>query len=232
MMFTGGSHAKRWNIGGSATSNRKSSADRRSPQGRVAAERYTYRTRVPILNPADLPPSTSTGKAYVYKTRVPRRDVTASTTSAAPSTTSSHENLIGAGITRRRGAVKQNKVHIVRGHKLVAKFFRQPTFCAFCKDFLWGFGKQGYQCQACQTAVHKKCHDKLLTKCSGSGRESESTVYLRERFKVDVPHRFRTHTFMSPTFCDHCGSLLYGLFRQGLRCDDTAVCSSAISKFP
>lgn len=29
---------------------------------------------------------------------------------------------------------------------------------------------------ACQTAVHKKCHDKLLTKCPESGRESENTV--------------------------------------------------------
>ncbi|XP_016921922.2 putative protein kinase C delta type homolog [Apis cerana] len=211
MMFTAGAHAKKRNA--SSGSARKSSADRRSPQTHVTAEGYTYRTRIPILNPTDLPPASSIGKTYVYKTRVPRRDIVVAS--------SPHEmnNIGGGAITKRRGAVKHNKVHVVRGHKLVAKFFRQPTFCAFCKDFLWGFGKQGYQCQACQTAVHKKCHDKLLTKCPESGRQSENTIYLRERFKVDVPHRFRLHTFMSPTFCDHCGSMLYGFFRQGVRCD-------------
>ncbi|XP_022918352.1 putative protein kinase C delta type homolog isoform X5 [Onthophagus taurus] len=129
----------------------------------------------------------------------------------------------GKQITRRRGAVKHQKVHDVKGHQFLAKFFRQPTFCAFCKDFLWGFGKQGYQCQCCQTAVHKKCHDKLLGKCPGSGRDSESTIYLRERFKIDIPHRFKLHTFMSPTFCDHCGSLLYGIYKQGLKCEDCDV---------
>ncbi|XP_032511551.1 putative protein kinase C delta type homolog isoform X2 [Danaus plexippus] len=129
----------------------------------------------------------------------------------------------GKRITQRRGAIKHHKIHEVNGHRFAAKFFRQPTFCAFCKEFLWGFGKQGYRCIVCQTAVHKRCHNKLLGKCPGSTAYSEATVYLRERFKVDVPHRFRPHQFMSPTFCDHCGALLCGFFKQGLKCEDCDV---------
>lgn len=61
-----------------------------------------------------------------------------------------HVPLVGKSrarnISKRRGAVKHQRTHDTNGHKFVAKFFRQPTFCAFCKEFLWGFGKQGYQC--------------------------------------------------------------------------------------
>ncbi|XP_043492319.1 putative protein kinase C delta type homolog isoform X2 [Polistes fuscatus] len=212
----GGGGASSCGIGGRF--GKRTSLEHKSPRPRLAVEGYAYRTRVPVpVKLEDLPPTISTPRTYVYRTRVPRRDFLSS--SQVPLL----ETNVGHAITGRRGAVKHNKVHIIRGHRLVAKFFRQPTFCAFCKDFLWGFGKQGYQCQACQTAVHKKCHDKLLTKCPESGRESENTIYLRQRFKVDVPHRFRTYTFMSPTFCDHCGSMLYGLFRQGLKCDGIEV---------
>jgi len=122
------------------------------------------------------------------------------------------------GITRRRGAMKHQKIHEVMGHQFIAKFFRQFTFCSFCTDFMWGFNKQGYQCQLCNCAVHKKCHEKILGKCPGNAKDSRETKMLTERFNLNVPHRFKVHNYMSPSFCDHCGSMLYGLFRQGLKC--------------
>ncbi|XP_061386582.1 putative protein kinase C delta type homolog [Musca vetustissima] len=38
-----------------------------------------------------------------------------------------------------------------------------------------------------------------------------------------MPHRFKPHTFMSPTFCDHCGSIMGGFFIQGLKCEECDV---------
>ncbi|CAL1532063.1 unnamed protein product [Lymnaea stagnalis] len=119
----------------------------------------------------------------------------------------------------RRGAMKQQKVHEVKGHQFIAKFFRSPTYCSFCQDFLWGLNKQGYQCTICNCAVHKKCHDKILGRCPGNAKESRETMMLTERFNINVPHRFKINNYMSPTFCDHCGSMLFGLFRQGLKCE-------------
>ncbi|KPJ17069.1 Protein kinase C epsilon type [Papilio machaon] len=134
----------------------------------------------------------------------------------------------GAGFARRRGALRR-RVHQVNGHKFMATFLRQPTFCSHCREFIWGLGKQGYQCQVCTCVVHKRCHSSVVTKCPGMKEEQQSgvTVSSGQRFNVNVPHRFVVHSYKRFTFCDHCGSLLYGLIKQGLQCE---VCSMNVHK--
>uniref|UniRef100_A0A8C7GCE1 protein kinase C n=1 Tax=Oncorhynchus kisutch TaxID=8019 RepID=A0A8C7GCE1_ONCKI len=34
------------------------------------------------------------------------------------------------------------------------------------------------------------------------------------------PHGLFVHSYRSPAFCDHCGEMLWGLVRQGLKCED------------
>lgn len=124
---------------------------------------------------------------------------------------------------QRRGAIKQAKVHNVKCHEFIATFFPQPTFCSVCHEFVWGLNKQGYQCRQCNAAIHKKCIDKVIAKCTGSAVNSNETVLHKERFKIDMPHRFKVYNYKSPTFCEHCGTLLWGLAKQGLKCAECGM---------
>ncbi|RXG51915.1 Ras guanyl-releasing protein 3 [Armadillidium vulgare] len=123
----------------------------------------------------------------------------------------------------------------VQGHKFMATFLRQPTFCSHCRDFIWGLGKQGYQCQVCTCVVHKRCHQFVVTRCPGckdTSQIDESRIKgtgEKHRFYINMPHRFSVHNYKRFTFCDHCGSLLYGLFRQGLQCEVILLLAFSVS---
>ncbi|XP_026079593.1 protein kinase C eta type [Carassius auratus] len=119
---------------------------------------------------------------------------------------------------RKRQQAVRRKIHQVNGHKFMSTFLKQPTFCFHCKEFIWGvFGKQGYQCQVCTCVVHKRCHQFVVTVCPRMKKPAKEQT-TNQGFSINVPHKFNIHNYKVPTFCDHCGSLLWGIVRQGLHC--------------
>ena len=53
-----------------------------------------------------------------------------------------------------------------------------------------------------------------MSEASSSGHEDETEVDGRPR--GTAPHRFAVHTYKSPTFCQLCGDMLFGVVKQVL----------------
>lgn len=112
----------------------------------------------------------------------------------------------------RQGAFKRKGIVNTQGHQFQARFFKQPTYCGHCKDYIWGFGKQGYQCTECRFCVHDKCAEQVALKCTGKDTEIDIEC-------VKNKHDWKETTYTGPTFCDNCGLLLHGVLKQGFNCD-------------
>jgi hypothetical protein len=79
----------------------------------------------------------------------------------------------------------------MNGHKFVQKQFYQIILCAFCNEFL--LNALGYQCEDCRYTCHKKCYEKVVTKCIS---KSNTPVRLptSSQFSRNTDYVFRMET--------------------------------------
>ncbi|XP_062381828.1 protein kinase C delta type-like [Sardina pilchardus] len=113
-------------------------------------------------------------------------------------------------------AARQPEINFIKSHEFLRTSFRTPTFCSVCRNFVWGLTKQGYRCRQCSAAIHTKCTDKVIGRCTEAEDNSGDTV-------IDRPHHFKVYSYKIPTFCAHCGTLLWGFFKQGCKCQGCAL---------
>uniref|UniRef100_A0A182M5B1 protein kinase C n=1 Tax=Anopheles culicifacies TaxID=139723 RepID=A0A182M5B1_9DIPT len=54
---------------------------------------------------------------------------------------------------------------------------------------------------------------------SGPALHRNNVPIAQEDIPLVRPHALNVHSYKAPTFCDFCGEMLFGLVRQGLKCD-------------
>jgi len=127
------------------------------------------------------------------------------------------ENPIEESTMPNRHEKNIEKVFPVFGHRFVAKAFNEFVYCAVDRDFIWGFGKQGLSCEQCGMTLHKWCYTKIVTPCPGSTLSQQGGRDAM-KFEARIAHNFKLKTYGKPTFCELCGSLLWGITKQGYQC--------------
>ena len=106
---------------------------------------------------------------------------------------------------RTRSCIPGCPIHVVN---LVFKTEMQSVSFPSCCKYV-----RGWQCH-CEKIARLE-HVMLLFQLVPCVSPAQLTG---TRFSINVPHRFSVHSYKLPTFCDHCGSLLYGIIKQGLQC--------------
>lgn len=124
------------------------------------------------------------------------------------------------GALGRHGAIRQKKEEVFEqhGHQFVQKQFYNIMCCALCGEFL---RYTGYQCQDCRFLCHKKCYQKVVTKCISKS----STELDPDEAKLNhrIPHRFEPILNRGTKWCCHCGYILPWGRKNVRKCTECGV---------
>ena len=104
------------------------------------------------------------------------------------------------GALGRHGAIGEKKEEVFKqhGHQFVQKQFYNIMCCAFCGEFL---RYTGFQCQDCKFLCHKKCFQKVVTKCIS--KSSNDLDPDEAKLNHRIPHRFDPVTNHGTKWCCH-----------------------------
>lgn len=148
------------------------------------------------------------------------------------------------------------KLNLVWGHKIESVLLYEPTYCSQCDDFIVGIlGFKCKSCKlVChKTCIPSIGSETRSSKCIARDEQISSggsqhladaleiaysanrcpTVQVRDHCSpiqaatTSRLHQFDQATFTELTFCNHCGTLLKGLIKQGLRC---RACSMTVHR--
>ncbi|KAH3683774.1 hypothetical protein WICPIJ_005249 [Wickerhamomyces pijperi] len=131
------------------------------------------------------------------------------------------------GGLHRHGAIRKrdDEVFEQHGHQFIQKQFYSIMRCALCGDFL---PYNGYQCQDCKFLCHKRCYEKVITKCISKS----STDIDPDELKINhrIPHRFEHVSNRGTNWCCHCGYILPWGRKNVLKCGEcSTMCHTACS---
>ncbi|CAG8525680.1 7877_t:CDS:10 [Ambispora gerdemannii] len=135
--------------------------------------------------------------------------------------------LIRLGAFRK----KKGEIHLQNGHKFIQQFFYQIMKCAYCEEL---FANEGFQCDDCKLTCHKRCFQKMVTKCISKANAEMDGDYKQLNHRI--PHRFEAITNISANWCCHCGYMLPLGKRGAKRCYECnitchATCTHLVPDF-